>query len=607
MAKHNQKTTKKESRNNQETQETPSMFTLAPLIVIMAVVPLITYYYKYTTTLSSFDWFTPRDTIVDFFLYYKMVFMLVACGCMLLVFAWQLFLGEQKMPAVKALVPLAVYAGLSLLSAILSEYSYHCFHGIYEQFESVWVLLGYCLITYYAFSFLRTEAAIGTTMKWFVAGVVVMSLLGLSQVFYLDFFRTDLGASLITPPNSGEIQFKFEEGRPYLSVYNPNYVGYYTALVIPVITALLFAAKKLWHRIVYGILIASLLLVLFASQSRAGIIALLGSFVVMLICMRRIFLKNWKISVSIVGVVAVAFILINVMNQNILLNRLKTMFDTTPEYHPLSSIETLDDHVAITYNGQALSFYVSQNEEGYDLFALVDGEGQNVDYQFDPSTSLCTISDERFPFTFASLRIEDFSGFVVTVDGHDWFFTNLMKKGDSTYYALGGNNKLCKLTKHEEASDFFATHYYFANGRGFIWTRTFPLLKKYFWLGSGPDTFIIAFPNDDWVGLYNSGHTYEIITKPHCLYLQIAVQTGVPSLVAFLVFFGWYVIDSLRIYWKNDFRDYLAKFGAAALASVIGYLIMGLTNDSCITVAPLFFTLAGMGLGINHVLRAKQK
>ena len=152
----------------------------------------------------------------------------------------------------------------------------------------------------------------------------------------------------------------------------------------------------------------------------------------------------------------------------------------------------------------------------------------------------------------------------------------------------------------------FAKKYgHLASGRGYIWDRTLPLLKKYFWLGSGPDTFAIAFPNGDLVSMNNFGYGNQLMTKPHCMYLQIAVQTGVPSLIALLIFWGWYIVSSFRLYWKNSFEGYLSKFGVAILASVIGYLIMGLTNDSSITVAPIFFVLTGMGLGINHVLKSE--
>ena len=87
------------------------------------------------------------------------------------------------------------------------------------------------------------------------------------------------------------------------------------------------------------------------------------------------------------------------------------------------------------------------------------------------------------------------------------------------------------------------------------------------------------------------------------MYLQVGVQTGVPSLIALLVFFGWYLINSLRIYWKCHYSEYMTFIGVGILGSVIGYLIISLTNDSCVALSPIFYALIGIGLGINYKIR----
>ena len=47
----------------------------------------------------------------------------------------------------------------------------------------------------------------------------------------------------------------------------------------------------------------------------------------------------------------------------------------------------------------------------------------------------------------------------------------------------------------------------------------------------------------------------------------------------------------------------MPKIGVSIFVAVIGYLIIALTNDSCIAVAPIFYALIGMGLGINYKLK----
>lgn len=598
-------------KTSQRPEERFSLPLLLPLIALMTIVPLITYMHTYSTHLEDFDWYTSYAETSDFFLYYKMVWTIIICVVILFCLIYLFLAEERKFLWTKELIPLAVYCGISLISAIVSKYSYFSFHGIFEQFESVWMLIGYGIIVYYGFYVARTQKSVESILHWFMVGILVMSVLGLSQVFSHDFFRTEAGQKLMTPASyEGSVNFTFELGRPYLSLYNPNYVGFYAVLTIPVLAALIFCARKIWIRISAALLIVALVLILFASQSRAGIVALAISFLLMILCMRKVLLKKWWISLSAAVLIIGAFIGVNALNDNVLLNRMKEMFSFEAETHLLEYIETNDDNVTIKYNGNIIVFQVEQDESNNDLFRLTDGEGNQVAAELAEDGSTYRIQDERFPFTFVSSRSDTFNGFVVYMPGDDgvstkdWYFTNLMKEGDSTFYAYA-SGKLMKLHQQETSLSFLENHYHFANKRGYIWARTIPLLKKYFFLGSGPDTFIIAFPNDDLVGMYNSGHDNEIITKPHCMYLQIGVQTGVISLIALLTFFGWYLVNSFRLYWKHDY-SFLSFIGIGIFASVVGYLILGLTNDSCVAVSPLFYALLGVGVGVNYKVRQER-
>jgi len=141
------------------------------------------------------------------------------------------------------------------------------------------------------------------------------------------------------------------------------------------------------------------------------------------------------------------------------------------------------------------------------------------------------------------------------------------------------------------------------SGRGFIWSRTLPLLKDNILLGTGPDTFLLAFPNDDYVAMSNGGYATELITKPHNMYLQIAVQTGVLSLICFLVFYFWYFFSSLRLYRKADKSKYLPLVGIGILCGTFGYMVVGIINDSMVVISPLYWTMIGIGLAINFMIK----
>lgn len=592
---------------------------LIPLIAVLALIPLIVYMYKYEPGLTDYDWYSGPISAIDFFLHAKTTWLYIAFIGIIFLMVFMIF-SEEIIPLWdKMLIPLLVYCGLCLLSVFASVDKHFSLTGIYSQFESVWMLLGYGLLVYFAFYVLNSEAAIRRLMPWFLGGITIMAVIGISQMLGHDILHMPFIQNLIYTDKSyiGQAQNTFEDNRVYLTLYNPNYVGYYVAMTVPLLVALLMHEKKLILRIFCGVLSVTLLVVLFASQSRAGILALAATFVLMLLCMRKVFLKNWIITAAVIAVAIAGFIGANILSHNVLLSRMATMFDSEKETYALEGI-SCDKDVTFYYQGNELHITAQAGEDGTLAFTLADQGGNPVAFTPGEGEMPNTITDPRFPFSFRQFVRDSFKGFQVTtprtevIDGaeqtttKDWTFSNQIFEGDKSYYYKGGGNSFFHVKKNHDGVAFLDERYHLANGRGYIWSRTLPLLKKYFFLGSGPDTFIIAFPNDDIVGLYNSGHDGEAITKPHCMYLQIAVQTGVPSLIAFLIFFGWYILRSLKLYWNADYSGYLPKLGLGVLASIISYLILGITNDSCVTVAPMFFVLAGMGMGINHRLRKEQ-
>ena len=138
------------------------------------------------------------------------------------------------------------------------------------------------------------------------------------------------------------------------------------------------------------------------------------------------------------------------------------------------------------------------------------------------------------------------------------------------------------------------------SGRGFIWSRSLPILKDTFITGYGPDTFALYFPQNDFIGkLKTFGNVLQIVDKPHNLYLQIAINTGLVSLLAVLSLFIFYFISSIKLYWQIELNDTYTIVGFGVLVAFTGYITTGFFNDSVISVAPIFWVLLGLGISIN--------
>lgn len=601
---HNKHTSKKyyKSKDKNNTDRT-SIWLLSPIIFIIAVLPFIMKLKYYQANLSKYSWFTYEDVYSDFFLYYKQRFFLITIFIMAAILLYKGYTDKRNIDFPRILVPLAVYGGLALLSSIFSKYRSYSFSGIHEHFESIFVLLGYCLIVYYCLQVVKTEEDVRLIINCFLVSVIVMSILGLTQYLGRDFFTTDIGLKMILPkaqwPIRDSVQFKFEKNRVYLTFYNPNYVGSYAAMAgsFFLILASLVRERK---RMIPLYILASLgiFISLLGSKSKTGIIALAISGVFVLIVISKYIIKYFYFSIPIVLLLISIVVLYNKANDNILNNQIKqaTTFHKTEV--SLKDIITDDDKVIVNYQENQLHVQYSV-EDGYGYFSAEDDNGKTLDLEFSEDTNEFIVQDERFPgFKLGIDLYNDTPIFYITIDNHDWFFTN---QTDGTYYYLNPYGKLDKIKTAPHA--VFSGYEKYASGRGYIWSRTIPLLKKNILLGSGADSYMLEFPQQDYVALHNFGFGNQLLTKPHNLYLQISVQTGLLSLIAFLAFYGMYFISSLKLYLKGKYKSYYAKVGVATLVASLNYMILGLANDSSITVTPVFWVLLGLGITVNRLAK----
>lgn len=599
---------KKNSKNNTSSAK-PNYWLLAPIIFVISVLPFITRLSQINTNLSKFNWFTVNDKYVDFFLYYKRNFFLVAVSYMVIIIIFKALNNNKKLVYSHILIPLAVYAILSILSSVISEYRSYTLKGTHDHYESLFVLLGYCIIVYYIMLYIKNEKDIEVIINFFVVSVLVMSLLGLTQYLGKDFFTSNFGLKLITPkehwPFLDQITFNFEKRRVYLTLHNPNYVGSYVALAAPLIFILaLFIRNRFWRIPLYLLSFIGSLICLIGSKSKTGIISLLAGGILAVILFHRYILKYFYLTIPFIIFLIGSVYTYNNAKDNILVNQISTALNFEKYEPSLQDIQTLDDKIVVTYKNNKMNVYyiMDSNEPS---FIATDENENPLTLVKNESKGSFIVQDERFSgFELGHGRYNETTCFYIKIDGHDWFFTN--QTSDGTYYYITRYGKLDKINK-AESSVLFNGYERYASNRGYIWSRTIPLLKKYLILGSGADTYVMAFPQQDYVNLYNFGYAEQILTKPHNLYLQIGVQTGVLSLIAYLVFYGMYFISSLKLYIKSKFNSYYSQVGVAILISTFSYMIVSIANDSLIAIAPIFWAFMGLGIVLNKLEKNRIK
>lgn len=583
----------------------PNIVNLFPVLFIIAILPLIVHLTTFSTSLTKYPWFSDTSIYFDFFLYYKQLFFIIISAVMVIIIAIRASQNNKLLKFTPIFVPLAIYALLAVLSSVFSEYKIYSFTGNFEQFESLFALLGYCLVVYYVYLFVQTEQDIKFIIKGLVICAIILGLLGLSQSLGHDFFSTTFGWQLITPRKywgvMDKFTFTFGDNWTYLTFYNPNYVGSYIAMVAPIILVLMLNLKKPKLIILYFIAFLGLIISLIGSQSASGITAIIIALLFTLIFLRRYLLKYIRIVLPVFVLSLTAVLVFNSMNGNIIGNLLNKISNIKKTNYTLTDIQTNDDQVIIKYSGNIMKIRFFTDAFGLCNYDFTDDKDQPILSEYSTTQNgSCTIKDDRFPgFVLYAYKSEDKFGFCVTIDGHDWYFTNQTEDGSYYYY-----NQYGKLDKILTApSALFTGYENYASNRGYIWSRTIPLLKNNLLLGSGADTFSLEFPQSDYVGYYNFGFGNELVTKPHNMYLQIGVQTGVVSLLAFLIFYGIYFISSIKLYIKGRFSSYYSQIGIGILIGSFSYMICGISNDSSITIAPVFWVLIGIGIVANKKAR----
>lgn len=608
-----QKESKKPTAHNQSgnqykkhiENEGSKNYFMIPILIILCIIPFIVRMKIYNTNLSQYSWFATDDKFIDFFLYYKhWAFVLVV----VMMTALLVLKGRSKLETLKPIpvfIPLAVYGVMALLSSIFSQYPMFSFFGSFEQFESVFAILGYCIAAYYAFLIIKEEKDLQKVLNYIIITAIIMSIFGIFQFIGQDLFRAEVFKKLIIPlkyQGRYNLNFSFENNRVYFTLYNPNYVGAYVTMITPIILVMLFFQRNIKKIVLSIIAILGLLIGEIGSQSLSGVIGLVAILLFIAIFMWRYIVKGYKIALPVGAVLIIGVIILNGMTNQLLSNKLINMFSNTKSEYTLTSMDTRDDCVELSYNGHKLFVRNVMNNSDSN-FTFTDENNTAVAANYDTATNLIRISDERFAGIAVGLSSSYENAFFIQESGIQWLFT--ASGPDGTYYHINRFGRLDKMITSPSA--VFTGHEWFATARGYLWSRTIPLLKNNLFLGSGPDTFVMEFPQQDYMNFQRYGYPTNIITKPHNLYLQIAVQDGVIALIAFLLFYAMYFISSIRLYIRGRFRNIYEQMGVAIFVGTIGYMVTGLANDSSITTAPMFWVLIGIGISLNYKVKSMIK
>ena len=566
---------------------------LLPLIMVMAILPFIVYLAMYNCGLSSELWYGDNDIIGDIYCYYKSrVFILISMICaFILLLRILVYKGFQK--PWKPLLLLGGYVVLAVVSTIFSLNYQDSLVGSLYHFESIFALVGYVSILIYAYVFVNTKEDILLLDKFFTGAVVLLVILGVLQAMNMDIFDAEAFIRLISPKEWEKyaltnMQDAFSGNNVSLTLYNPNNAGQYLAMVLPFFVYKTIYQENKRKRVLFGILSVVLLILVWFTYSRGALLAVVIEFIIgstlflwKNIQKTKVFMK--KAGLFLCGCVIILLIADGTQNFKFL-----SRFFDERSYSKLEQILTEQDCIQIAYDGHKLKTGFSSDDSG--IFLQL--EEQDITSYYD-STEGQVLYPDLENIQILPMELNEGKTLFIMIEGKSFSFLY----EDGQYWFSNDLGKLDKLTAIE-AIDFHGLESK-GSGRLYIWSRTLPLLKQYFFIGSGPDTFYRAFPQNDYVGkeIY-AGTSARLIEKAHNGYLMTAVQTGVVSLILLLVFYGWYVKTFIRHIKQNRITSLKDILGISFFIGTIGYMFSSLFYDSSLQCTPLFCIFLGISMSI---------
>lgn len=555
--------------------------------------------------LGKYPWFPDGEFQYDFFMYWKSIVFLILAAGMLLILIDRWLIRGIRIRNWKYFIPLFIYAGLTVLSTLLSADRTLSLKGMWQQYESVWVLLGYVVAAFYCAQVVENMKD-ARFMLWSVAaGAVVPGLIGLTQLFGRDFFYTGVGKALLSAGMDSAakeaMQYLYSgngASKVYMASYTPNYAGVYLVLVLPVVAVLTITAASRAAKIFGSILFVLLCVCLYGSGSRTGLV-ISGILVIIagiFVQVNRGGSEKKRLIYPVICVVLVLAVLNGydlAKNHSIIKGVKESVQKTT---YDLEEIQPGKDGVTIKYKDNTLELKPEMTEMGQTLNAVSNGRDQLAAI-WDTDSQCFRFRDSVYEKLDFDAYSQDGTDYIMIRQGDiTWNF--LKEQGSDSYVYL---NQYGKEDEIRNAKAVLWGHERAFSGRGYIWGRTIPLISKHLLWGSGPDTFAAEFPQTDYVMKANTSLSMyqQLPTRAHSMYLQSALQTGVISAICLIIFWLRYLITYVKKSRKPSGQQSDAVLELGIFLGILGFLLMGIMNDSNLATAPVFWCLMGTGIAIK--------
>jgi len=529
----------------------------------------------------------------------------------------------------------ALLLGLITLSLLFSDHKMVAWRGAVDRFEGYYVWIAYLMLFFITSESRLNRKELKLILILFCGSSCIVSIIGILQNVGINVLNYPLLLKLIVPVKyqamSNEffyLQYKFA----YSTIGNPNYVGSYTALTLPLLFSLFVSETQKRYKYSYfiGFIINTWFMTV--SFSEAGIIA--AVFGVVLVSVSIFYLKENSDNIStLLGLITFlcSVLLFNQLNlvsfsssktflfmviigivaaiatgvaQTIILSKKKVItFLSLVSILCFASLLVLYTSEDVVEYNKGIHFSDIYLEENTLVMKVLDSKNNLLDLQLSNVSELSlTINNQEY-YLGENDKTYHFDSdlrnlFQVTIENDDGFqkitFDNLGFRfaiNDKTLYYVNSAGFLVDSIDEVEAIELFKNEE-IGSKRGYIWNRTFPLLTETFFVGKGSDVYPLVFPQNDVSGKFNIEMSpYMIVDKPHNAYLQFWVSHGFVALLICTLIVGSVVLTSYKM-GSDKYNEKVLEIGFRS--AILGFLVVSLFNDTVVYVTPLFVVLLGL-------------
>ncbi len=458
------------------------------LFLLVGFIPLCMYLRIVVNSPEIREFWTGEAETFDFFSYYRSrwIILLVAIGLI-----GSLGRFSERLRTWYS-VSLSIFAFFVIASTAFSTRPWQAMEGAPGRYEGTLVLLSYLAITFMCMNEARWSTFPRKLVTCTLVGGFIMGIIGFAQFINHDPFRTTKGQQLLMPAAVEDriqsLSFRVKNCVIYGTIPNENYVGSYMAILLGISFGLAWFARgrRYWLFFALNLLFYVNLL---GSRSRAGLIGTVVSYLVILLLGRRRLWQNKRLIVLLIlsyGVIACWMDYITLKTPDSL--RLFNNF-TRHLAKPSLFAEEFKD-LKLATNSFDLSFASEQMHCEFNggNFELWNRKGQIVPFEW-AGQQLIFPKGHFFGFTVGvatESNVFQISRFGRTI--------NLVHTKHGFMFI---DDRLRPVRFREIERYGFEGRERFASTRGFVWSRSLPLLWDALALGYGPDMFLFHFPQDD--------------------------------------------------------------------------------------------------------------